>query len=131
MSNTSRAITRRQFTAESVLALLAGVTITIGGCGSDSSSMAPTAPTATPTPPVAGGQPDIAAAISDNHGHIAAATGAEITAANTVTVNIQGNATHPHNITLTGNQLRSIGARQRVEVSSTNNVGHDHTVTFN
>src|SRR3982750_2899422 len=112
MSKTSREMTRRQFTTEGVLALLAGVTITIAGCGSDSSSMTPTAPTATATPPAAtGGQADAPAAVSDNHGHIATATGAEITAANTVTVNIQGNATHPHNITLTGNQLRSIAAR--------------------
>ena len=38
-------LTRREFTVESALAMLAGVTITITGCGGDDN------PTTNPTPP--------------------------------------------------------------------------------
>jgi hypothetical protein len=133
MSKTFTAMNRRQFTVEGILALLAGVTITVTGCGSDSSSSSPTAPTSTPPVmmPPGSAQQDVSGAISGNHGHIATVTGAQITGPNSVTVNIQGTATHAHNITLTGAQLQAIGARQRVAVASTNDAGHDHTVTFN
>ena len=42
-------LTRREFTVESALAMLAGVTITISGCGDDDN------PGSTPTPPPASG----------------------------------------------------------------------------
>jgi hypothetical protein len=48
-----------------------------------------------------------------------------------VSLNIMGNATHPHTVSLSASQVQQIGARQRVAVSSTTNDGHDHTVTFN
>lgn len=113
-------LTRREFTVESVLALLAGVAITVSGCGSSSSS--PTAPTASS---------DVSGTISANHGHTATVTAAQITAANEVTLNIQGQATHNHMVTLTADQVRAIGARTQVSVLSTTDAGHQHTVTFN
>jgi hypothetical protein len=112
-------LTRRAFTLESALALLAGVTITVTGCGSSN----PAAPT-----PVAA---DVSGAIGTNHGHTATVTGAQITAAGALSLNITGTATHPHTVALTGAQLQQIGSRQQVAVTSSTDAGHTHTVTFN
>jgi hypothetical protein len=112
-------LTRREFTVESALALLAGVTITVSAC--DDSSDSPTSPTSM----------DVSGTISANHGHIATVTGAQITAANAISLDIRGTATHPHTVQLTSDELSQIGNRVQVaKVSSTDN-GHDHTVTFN
>ena len=121
-------MSRREFTVESVLALLAGVTITITGCGG---STTPTSPSTTGGGGGTSTTSDVSGSISNNHGHVATVTGAQITAANAITLNIQGSATHNHTVQLTADQLRSIGARSRVAVSSSTDVGHDHTVTFN
>ena len=127
----SVAISRREFTAETVLALLAGVTITITGCGGTSSS--PTSPSSTPS--TGGGtttQQDVTGTVSANHGHIATVTGAQITAGQAlVALHIQGNATHDHTIALTADQVHAIGAKTTVSVQSTTDAGHSHTVTFN
>jgi hypothetical protein len=127
---TPRALSRREFTVESVLAMLAGVTITITGCGGGSSPTSPSTSTG------GGGgtttqSGDVSGSISANHGHTAVVTAAQITAANGVSLDIRGNADHTHTVTLSADQIRSIGAKQRVSVESTNNVGHEHTVTFN
>ena len=119
-------LTRREFTRESVLALLGGVVITITGCGSDSSS----SPT-NPTPPVGGG---VSGAISANHGHVAFVSDAQINAANGVSLDISGSAGHAHTIDLTGAELTQIGNGQRVVKTSTVSqvMGtHSHNVTFN
>jgi hypothetical protein len=123
----AQTISRREFTVESVLALLAGVTITITGCGGTDTPTSPSPSTGGST----GAAQDVAGVISDNHGHTAVVTGAAITAANAVTLNIQGQATHNHTVQLTASQVTSIGARQKVAVSSSTDFGHDHTVTFN
>jgi hypothetical protein len=126
------ALTRREFTVESILALLAGVTITVTGCGGYTS---PSSPSPTPTPGGGGGgtttTQDVSGVVSANHGHIATVTSAQITAANEVTLNIQGNATHNHVVSLTADQIRSIAARTQVAVMSTTDSGHNHMVTFN
>jgi len=117
-------ITRREFTVEAVMALLAGVTITVSGCGDDDSPSTPTSPTPAPAA-------DVNGTISANHGHTAAVTSMQITAAGAVTLNIQGTATHPHTVTLTAQEVQSIGARQRVTKTSSSDAGHTHDVTFN
>ncbi len=125
-------LSRRQFTRESVLALLSGVVITVTGCGSDSSS---------PTTPSTGGDGGnggggggnvggVDGTISANHGHIATVTDAQINAGNDVSLDIRGNADHPHTVNLTGAELTQIGDGQQVQVASTNNDGHNHRVTF-
>jgi hypothetical protein len=115
-------ITRRDFTLQSVLALLSGCVITISdACGKDNSPTPPT-PTTTPT--------DINGVVSANHGHVAVVTGAQITAGNTVTLNIQGMATHNHTITFAATDLTTLKNRQPVSVTSTTDNGHLHTVTF-
>lgn len=115
-------LSRREFTREFVLAMLAGVTITISAC-SDNDSSSPTGPSSS------GGS--VSGTVSANHGHVATVTAANITAAAAVSLDITGSATHPHTVTLTAAQVQQIGNRQQVVVTSTTNDAHQHTVTFN
>ena len=117
----ARQLSRRQFTRESVLAMLAGVTITITGCGDDKND--------TPTGPTSSG--DVTGVVSANHGHRATVTSVQITAANGFNLDIRGDADHPHTVALTAAQVVQIGNRQQVVVTSTTDNGHQHTVTFN
>lgn len=119
-------ITRREFTLETALALLAGVTITVTDCGGgDGGATTPTSPT-----PATSSQ-DVNGAVSANHGHVATVTAASIAAPDMLNLDIQGSATHPHFVDLTADEVRRIGARSQVVKTSTNNSGHQHTVTFN
>jgi hypothetical protein len=117
----NHALTRREFTRESLLAMLAGVTITITGCSDDDN----------PTGPTPSGGSDFSGTISANHGHVATVTGAQVTAAGQASLDIMGTATHPHTVVLTASQVQQIGSRQQVSVTSTTDAGHNHTVTFN
>ena len=58
-------------------------------------------------------------------------TGAQITQAGALSLDIRGQATHPHTIQLTGAQVQAAGQRARVEVTSSTDNNHSHTVTFN
>ena len=123
----SRSISRREFTLEWAMAMLAGVAITISGCSDSPSS---------PTPSTGGGgggttSGDVSGVISANHGHVATITSAQLAAGGALNLNIMGNATHAHTVSLTGTQLQQIGSKQQVAVISTTDAGHDHTVTFN
>ncbi len=113
-------VTRREFTLEWALAILAGATITITGCGGSDS---PTGPSLQPG--------DKSGSVSANHGHSAVITAAQITAANSISLNIRGTADHTHTVALTQAEVTQIGASQRVAKQSTNDQAHDHTVTFN
>jgi hypothetical protein len=124
-------ISRREFTAASVMALLAGVTITISGCGGGSNPGGPDpvpAPTPTPTPAPSG---DKSGVVSANHGHVATVTAAQITAAGAVSIDIHGMADHTHSLELTATEVQQIGAGTKVSKVSSSNLSHDHTVTFN
>lgn len=114
------AISRREFTLQSALALLAGVVITVDGCGGSSSTTAP-------TPTV---QADVSGTVSANHGHTATIAGAQITAASAFALNIQGTATHPHDVALTQADLVALRSRTTVTKDSTLVNNHTHTVTF-
>lgn len=116
------AVTRREFTLQSALALLAGVVITVDGCGGNDSPMAPG-----PNPGPVG---DVTGSISGNHGHTATIAAARITADQTFTLDITGSATHPHTVEITQAELRNLASRQTVTKTSTNNEGHQHGVTF-
>ena len=111
-------IGRREFSRSAVIALLSGATITITDCGGGGSSP-------TPTPQ------DVAGTVSANHGHRAVVTAVQITAANAVSLDIRGSATHPHSLELSAAEVEMIGNRQTVSKASSNNEGHGHTVTFN
>jgi hypothetical protein len=119
---------RREFTVAAVLAALSGVTITISSCGgSDTPTSNPT-PNPTPTPPASG---DKSGTISGNHGHVAVITAARLTAADAFDLDIQGQATHPHTVSLSAAEVTQISQGARVAKASTTNDGHSHTVTFN
>lgn len=127
MSN--RDFSRREFTAASVMALLAGVTVTLSGCGGGYSSPSGPTPNPTPTPSPAAG--DKSGVVSDNHGHVATITAAQITAAGAVSLDIHGTADHTHTVVLSATEVQQIGAGAKVAKSSSTNSSHDHTVTFN
>ena len=110
-------IGRREFSRSAVIALLSSATITITDCGGGSEP--------TPIPSY------VAGSISANHGHAAVVTAAQITAANAVSLDIRGSATHPHTVELSAAEVGMIGTRQTVVKVSENNEGHGHTVTFN
>jgi hypothetical protein len=112
--------TRREFTAEAVLALLMGCVITISeACGDDN----PTSPTPTPT--------DISGVVSANHGHIATVTGAQITAGTDIAaLDIRGQADHPHTISISAADFQTLKNRQPISKTSTTDNFHNHTVTF-
>ena len=126
-------IDRRQFTLASAMAILSGVAITITsacGGGSSSSPTSPSTPTPTPTPaPAPSG--DKVGTISDNHGHSAVITGAQLTAGGALLLDIQGSSSHAHTVQLSAAEITSIAGSQRVSKSSSTSQGHDHTVTFN
>ena len=122
-------IGRREFSRQAVVAILSAATITIVDCGGGGSSPAPG-----PTPPPGGGGGgggDVAGAISGNHGHTAVVTAAQITAANSVTLDIRGTADHPHSLSLSAAEVGMVGNRQTVAKTSSSDDGHSHTVTFN
>ena len=112
-------VTRREFTLGWALAVLGAATITIS-CSSDNN------PTTTPSNPG-----DEVGSISANHGHIAIVHAAQLTSPTAITVDIRGNATHPHLIELSSSQVAMISDNGRVSVVSTTDDGHNHTVTFN
>ena len=118
------ALTRREFTLDTALALLAGCAITISdGCGSSTSP--------TPVTPPA----DVTGVISANHSHSAVITGAQITAGSAFTINVQGTAVHSHTVAITQADLTSLNNRRSVARESStdfsNTYGnHSHTVTF-
>lgn len=120
-------VTRREFTLEAALAMLAGVTITVTGCGGDSSNNS-SGGGGTPTGP--SGQ-DKTGEISLNHGHTATIQAAQLTAGNAISLNIQGQATHPHTVELSQSELSQISAGTRLAKASSTDNAHSHTVTFN
>ena len=113
-------MTRRQFTLDAALAILAGCVITVAqGCGDDNP--------ASPTTPSS----DVSGTISANHGHTATITGAQITAGTAIVgLNIMGSATHPHTVSISQNDLLSLKNRQAITVNSSTDSGHQHAVTF-
>lgn len=113
-------LTRRQFSLDAAMALVAGCVITVTeGCGSSST---PTTPT-----PV-----DIAASVSTvaNHTHTGTVTGAQISAGSAVTITLVGAATHNHTVALSQSDLTALKNRQAVSHDSSNDNAHVHTVTF-
>ena len=114
---------RREFTIASVMAMLSGVVITISGCGSNTPS--------TPSTPAASPVSDVTGTISANHGHSAVVRSAQLMAGNAVSLDIQGTASHTHTVELSASEIVQIRGGTRVAKDSTNNSGHNHTVTFN
>jgi hypothetical protein len=118
----SASLTRREFTLEAALAILAGCVITISdtACGDKKSTTTPTS--VTPS--------DVNGSISANHGHVAVITGAQITTGGAITLDIRGTATHAHTLSISQADLTSLRNRQTVTSDSTTDSGHSHTITF-
>jgi putative copper export protein len=112
-------LSRRAFTVESVLAILATATITITGCGGGI-DLGPSAP--------AGSREGV---VSNNHGHRAIVEAAQLSANSTVTIDMRFRATHNHTLVLTPLELASISENGHIVKISSSDEGHNHTVTFN
>lgn len=113
-------IDRREFTLQSALALLSGVAITLSACASEDAP-------AGPTPPAT----DRTATISNNHGHAAVVTGAQLSAGEQLALDIRGAADHPHTVSLSRSELEAIAAGHQVVKASSTDLSHSHTATFN
>jgi hypothetical protein len=113
---------RRSFNLAWVYALLGTATITVLGCDDDNTSPVARTPDTTA---------DTVGVISNNHGHTAVITGAQMMAGGALRLSIRGNADHDHMISLTAADVASVRGGSRVSVTSTNAEGHMHTVAFN
>ena len=124
-----KSMDRREFTVQSALALLGGfVTITVTGCGGGGSSS---------TSPSGGGSSssNVFGTVSDNHGHQAVITGAQLTAGNGLTLDLRGEADHPHTVDLSAAEIAQISNGQTVTKVSSNMASaslamHGHVVSF-
>ena len=117
-------LTRREFTLEAALAILAGCVITVAetACGSSS--------TTAPTPAAPAPAADVNGIIAANHGHVAVITGAQITTGSAISLNIQGTAAHQHTVAISQADLTTLKNRQAVTGTSSTDASHSHTVTF-
>ena len=122
-STAADGLSRREFTLEAALALLAGCVITVTeACGSDSPTSA--------SPPA-----DVNGVIAGNHGHTAVVTGAQITTGSAISLDIQGTAVHHHTVSVSQADLQTLKNRQPVTHESSSDASatfgtHSHTVTF-
>ena len=125
-----KTLDRRRFTLATAMAMLAGVTITITESCGGSSYSSPSSPSGT-----GGGTgssaTDKVGTISNNHGHSAVITAAQLSAGGDLTLNIQGTATHNHTVALTAANLTAIAGGTKVAQESSTTNSHSHTVTFN
>lgn len=111
---------RREFSAEAARILLGGAALVITGCGGGSSGPTAASPPAT----------DVMGTVSANHGHQAMITAAQLVAGGDLELDIQGTSSHPHSVSLSAAEVRSVRNGGRVEKESTGS-GHTHTVIFN
>jgi len=109
---------RRQFSVEAARMLLGGAAIAITGCGGAS----PTASSPVIT--------DIEGTVASNHGHTALITAAQLSAGGSLEIDIQGDSSHPHTVSLSATEVRSVRDGGRV-VKESSGSRHTHTVTFN
>jgi hypothetical protein len=133
MEEAKKTMDRRQFTTlAAALAALSGVAITISSCGGGGSS--PTSSSGTGGSTGGGGAvaaTDKTGTISNNHGHSAVITAAQLTAGGALDLDIQGTSSHTHAVQLSSTEISSVASGLRVSKDSSNNNGHTHTVTFN
>jgi hypothetical protein len=123
---------RREFTLAAAMAALSGVAITISACGGGGSSpSSPSAPAPTPATGGGGAATDKTGVIGSNHGHVAVIVAAQLTAGNALILDIQGQADHPHTVTLAAADITAIAGNQRVSKESSTDAAHSHNVTFN
>jgi len=123
-----RRIDRREFAKEASLAFLTGITVSVSACGGGGYS-SPSTPTT--MPPATNDSGNDVGEISSNHGHSAVVLAAWLQAGNAVDLDIRGNATHSHMVSLVADAMRDLRNGKKVQKDSTSTDGHTHTVTFN
>jgi hypothetical protein len=122
---------RREFTLRSALALLGGVTITIttpgcgGGGGGSTGGGSPTGAN-----PPTGTNADTVGAVSNNHGHRASITSAQLVAGGSITLDIRGDADHAHTVELSSAELVRIRSQETVSKECSSTSAHTHMVSF-
>ena len=121
-------IDRRAFNVAWAYALLGGAAITISCGGSDSASPAAPSGGNNTTPPTSG---EKEGSVSNNHGHRAVITAAQLNAGGALDLNIQDTGTHGHMLSLTAAEVVNIRNGQRLSKVTSNEQSHTHTVTFN
>ncbi|MBC7370718.1 MAG: twin-arginine translocation signal domain-containing protein [Bdellovibrionaceae bacterium] len=70
----------------------------------------------------------LSANISRNHGHVFVATSKDLLAAGANDHDIQGTSSHPHTVTITAEILATLQKTKVVDVDSSEDAGHSHTV---
>jgi hypothetical protein len=108
------------------MAILGGVTITISpGCGGGGGSTSGGSPTGSSP-----ANPDTLGSISNNHGHKASITSAELARGSALMLNIRGDADHAHMVELTAAELIRIKSQETVSKECTSEGAHTHMVSF-
>ncbi len=105
----------------SLVALLAGATITIVACGSDSDSGNPASSTR---------NDDVMGEITNNHQHVARLGGPQIAAGQSVELSIRGSAGHDHIVAFTTDEVQRLRGGERVTKGTSTTDGHQHAVIF-
>ena len=119
MAQSRDGMDRREFTSRALMAMLAGVSVTMTGCGSEGT----TAASAPPSVKIG--------TIGTNHGHEVIITSAQQIAGGNVTLSIQGTSSHDHLLELTAAEVATISKGVRFEKSCVTGRGHVHMVAFN
>lgn len=119
---------RREFTARSLMAALGGVIVVVSGCGGGGTGGGGSPTGASPMPAPTDG---VSGRISANHGHVATISNAQLAAGGMVSLDIRGQATHPHTVELSAEEVTRVAGGERVVTRSSNDDSHFHEVTFN
>lgn len=119
-------IHRREFLSHAVLAFLSGVAVTLTACGKREDEEEETTQRTTQS------AQGLSASVANNHGHSAFISSAQLSANQSLILNIQGSAAHNHTVSLTSAEVNAIRQGSRVTKSSSLQTdGHAHTITFN
>ena len=117
-------LNRREFSSKTLMALLGGVAVTVSACSSSNP--------AEPTPPDGGaGSGAVNGTISENHGHAASISQAQLTAGGEIMLDIRGTSAHAHSVTISAAEVATLATGGSVSKTSTTGDGHTHQVTFN
>src|SRR5688572_29250919 len=99
----TRTDSRRKLLLTTLTVLIAGVALTVTACDDDNGGSFSVGP---------GGGTGRTGAISNNHGHVAALTAAQLTAGNAITLDIRGGADHSHTLALSAAEIVQIRNNQ-------------------
>lgn len=110
---------RREFIGAAAAALFAGVAITLTGCDEEDKA----------TTPTDGSKAGDVNTVS-GHRHSVTITKAQLDAAAAVTLTLSTDSGHNHTVSLTADQVTALKGGTMINVASSENSGHTHTVHF-